>query len=220
MRTPGKRVSGNPLRGFESHSLRARCFLLRSSPIRSRPRAVNHRPQNQAARISCTIHVEREGRFASRRRFESHSLRGSLVPSRSGGTRIRHRESAGGLALRPHLEASSSQAAPSRPRYARAPSPTAWWRRRFAGEYPRAMHLDPAVFDPSLADPETVALNGQLERLSTRPPESHRGRHRATARGPPQRAGVVRADRPVAQRVRPNHPRTRRIPEAPDLHTR
>ena len=32
------------------------------------------------------------------------------------------------------------------------------------------MHLDPAVFDPSLADPETVALNGQLERLSTNLP--------------------------------------------------
>lgn len=32
------------------------------------------------------------------------------------------------------------------------------------------MQLDPSLFDPSLADPETVALNGQLERLSTNLP--------------------------------------------------
>ena len=32
------------------------------------------------------------------------------------------------------------------------------------------MHLDPSLFDPSLADPETVALNEQLERLSTNLP--------------------------------------------------
>ena len=32
------------------------------------------------------------------------------------------------------------------------------------------MHLDPSLFDPSRADPETVALNGQLERLSTNLP--------------------------------------------------
>ena len=32
------------------------------------------------------------------------------------------------------------------------------------------MHLDPSLFDPSLADPETVALNGQLERLSSNLP--------------------------------------------------
>jgi len=32
------------------------------------------------------------------------------------------------------------------------------------------MQLDPSLFDPASADPETVALNGQLERLSTRLP--------------------------------------------------
>ena len=32
------------------------------------------------------------------------------------------------------------------------------------------MHLDPSLFDPSRADPETIALNGQLERLSTNLP--------------------------------------------------
>ncbi len=32
------------------------------------------------------------------------------------------------------------------------------------------MHLDPEWFDPSLVDPETVALNEQLERLSANLP--------------------------------------------------
>ena len=32
------------------------------------------------------------------------------------------------------------------------------------------MQIDPALFDPSLADPESVALNVQLERLSTKLP--------------------------------------------------
>ena len=32
------------------------------------------------------------------------------------------------------------------------------------------MQLDPSLFDPASADPETVALNGQLERLSTKLP--------------------------------------------------
>ncbi len=87
---------GNRSRGFESHSLRERGSRLRSSPPRSRSRALNPHFRNPAARPYDGERLTPSS-LDARRRFESHSLREHDSRLRSSPPRPRSR------ALNPHF---------------------------------------------------------------------------------------------------------------------
>jgi hypothetical protein len=80
-------------------------LLRRSSPIRSRPRAVNHRCQNPNG-SHLTLVLETRVFGGTRRRFESHSLRADTPRTRRG---LAGGESVGGF-LRKRLSGSEVSA--------------------------------------------------------------------------------------------------------------